>query len=442
MKLVLLGEGRVGKTSIVNRWVNNVFDPDQPSTVDAQMYVKKKLFVDGKSVEIALWDTAGQERYHALGPLYYRNADGAILVYDCTDEDTFDRVRRWIKELQKAANPNIQIVICGNKADREKERQIPEAKANTFAKKYSAEHFSTSAKTNLGVDEAFLHLIRSVVAVKEGRLAGSGIDGDNGDLFGNMGLGGGDDEGASGSGSPNGKKKKSGGRLKIVDDSNNNNDGGDENNNNNSSDYAYSRDGPDVSASGTKIGGSRITNNSKKNNLGGGRNAAETDEWLSSTRGGDDDDGAQDEDASGAEDHRYSKKKSAKKSQGGGGDDDEDTEYTTYGGGGGRNRYDDDADEEQKPKSSNKKQEATKKQTKTSDDKNDRDDLTNNNNGETDYSIDDGSNWNSGSASSAPKTVQKQTPATAQSQQQQKPKTINLAEPVKAKPQEDKKCSC
>jgi small GTP-binding protein len=207
MKIVLLGEGRVGKTSLVTRWVQNTFDTDQPSTVDAQMYLKKRVFIDGKSVEVAVWDTAGQERFHALGPLYYRNADGAVLVYDCTDEDTFDRVRRWVKELRKAASPHLQLVLCGNKADRERERQVEVERAEAYARKQDAVHMPTSAKSNLNVDEAFMTLIRNVVHAKA-RAAAGAADFDDDDLFGATG----------GAAASSGKRGGGGGRLKIVDD--------------------------------------------------------------------------------------------------------------------------------------------------------------------------------------------------------------------------------
>lgn len=78
IKLVLLGDGRVGKTSLVLRYVENVFSDKQVATVQAS-YLTKRLTVDGQSVTLSIWDTAGQERFHALGPIYYRDADGSKL---------------------------------------------------------------------------------------------------------------------------------------------------------------------------------------------------------------------------------------------------------------------------------------------------------------------------------------------------------------------------
>jgi Ras-related protein Rab-21 len=73
---------------------------------------------------VAIWDTAGQERFHALGPIYYRDADGALLVYDTTDTDSFAKVKSWVKELRKMVGEGIVIVIAGNKIDLDRERQV------------------------------------------------------------------------------------------------------------------------------------------------------------------------------------------------------------------------------------------------------------------------------------------------------------------------------
>lgn len=80
--------------------------------------------VDGKRVNLAIWDTAGQEKFHALGPIYYRSSNGAILVYDLTDEESFQKVKLWVKELRKILGTDICLVIVGNKTDLEKDRNV------------------------------------------------------------------------------------------------------------------------------------------------------------------------------------------------------------------------------------------------------------------------------------------------------------------------------
>lgn len=127
-KVVLLGEGRVGKTSILLRFTKNEYNDRQVSTLQAS-YLDKKLTVGSTNVQLSVWDTAGQERFHALGPIYYRDADGALLVYDITDAESFNKVKQWVKELRKIVGNDISIAIAGNKIDLEKNRNVLEADA-------------------------------------------------------------------------------------------------------------------------------------------------------------------------------------------------------------------------------------------------------------------------------------------------------------------------
>ncbi|EKF38784.1 small GTPase, putative [Trypanosoma cruzi marinkellei] len=177
-KVVLLGEGRVGKTSLVSRFAHDIFDENQSSTIQASMYTSADVpLLDGSGakVKINVWDTAGQERFHALGPIYYRNADGALLVYDITDADTLEKVRLWIRELRAVVGNQIQLVICGNKSDREEERDITKEKAEAFAKTHEALHFVTSAKTGENVAVAFQALATAITTASGGRGSGGGV---------------------------------------------------------------------------------------------------------------------------------------------------------------------------------------------------------------------------------------------------------------------------
>lgn len=122
-KVVLLGEGRVGKTSILLRYTKGEYSDKQVSTLQAS-YLDKKLTVGSTQVQLSIWDTAGQERFHALGPIYYRDAAGALLVYDITDQQSFEKVKNWVKELKKIVGNDIVIVIAGNKIDMEKNRHV------------------------------------------------------------------------------------------------------------------------------------------------------------------------------------------------------------------------------------------------------------------------------------------------------------------------------
>ncbi|XP_035214837.1 ras-related protein Rab-21-like [Stegodyphus dumicola] len=165
-KVVLLGEGCVGKTSLVLRYVENKFHEKHLSTLQAS-FLNKKLNIGGKRVNLAIWDTAGQERFHALGPIYYRDSNGAILVYDITDEDSFKKVKNWVKELRKMLGDDVCLCIAGNKTDLEKDRAVPVGEAEAYAASVRAKHFSTSAKQNRGIEEMFLDLTRRMIEISE-----------------------------------------------------------------------------------------------------------------------------------------------------------------------------------------------------------------------------------------------------------------------------------
>lgn len=107
--------GRVGKTSILHRYINNTFDENQESTVNCSYY-QKDLEFHGVKYTFCLWDTAGQEKFNALTNIYYRDAKGAILVYDVSIEESFNKVKKWHEEL-KIFNPDTVIAIAGNKVD-------------------------------------------------------------------------------------------------------------------------------------------------------------------------------------------------------------------------------------------------------------------------------------------------------------------------------------
>lgn len=93
--------------------------------------MNKKLNIDGRRINLSIWDTAGQEKFHALGPIYYRSSNGAVLVYDITDEDSFQRIKSWVKELRKMLGTDICLAIVGNKTDLEKDRNVTLEDAET-----------------------------------------------------------------------------------------------------------------------------------------------------------------------------------------------------------------------------------------------------------------------------------------------------------------------
>jgi len=154
-KLVLLGESAVGKSSLVLRFVKGQFHEFQESTIGAAFLTQTVVLDDGVTVKFEIWDTAGQERYHSLAPMYYRGAQAAIVVYDITSQDSFQRAKSWVRELQKQALPNIVIALAGNKADMAQKRTVDADEGKSYADENGLLFMETSAKTALNVNELF-----------------------------------------------------------------------------------------------------------------------------------------------------------------------------------------------------------------------------------------------------------------------------------------------
>ncbi|KAI7279450.1 hypothetical protein KC345_g5345 [Hortaea werneckii] len=116
VKLVLLGEAAVGKSSLVLRFVNNDFQPNKEPTIGAA-FLTQKCQLPSRTIKFEIWDTAGQERFASLAPMYYRNAQSALVVYDVTKKSSLTKARHWVAELQRQASPGIMIALVGNKKD-------------------------------------------------------------------------------------------------------------------------------------------------------------------------------------------------------------------------------------------------------------------------------------------------------------------------------------
>eukprot|EP01084_Bolivina_argentea_P232331 391597_1 len=168
-KVVLLGEGRVGKTSILLRYIKNTFTEKQQSTFQAS-FQEKILNIGNNSISLNIWDTAGQERFHALAPIYYRDSNAAILVFDITDRTSFQKVQHWIEELRKIVGKDIVLIIAANKTDLESKRQVDNHDAHAYAQSVGAQILPTSAKSGKGVHDLFLELTKKLLkkaAIKE-----------------------------------------------------------------------------------------------------------------------------------------------------------------------------------------------------------------------------------------------------------------------------------
>ncbi|CAL5975312.1 Rab11 [Hexamita inflata] len=160
IKVALVGDTQVGKTSISTRFIYNRFDFTPVSTTGGQ-YKKKIIFVNQNQVQINIWDTAGQERFRALSELYYRSASAIILVYDVTRMETFLNLKYWIGELRAKGDKNAVIVMVGNKIDAA-ERVVSKAQAAQLAAEEKVFYKEASALSGESVCEIFNLIVEQV----------------------------------------------------------------------------------------------------------------------------------------------------------------------------------------------------------------------------------------------------------------------------------------
>ena len=162
VKLVMLGNSGVGKTSIITRFSKSQF----PEAVRATIYtdfIFKDVCIEGKTLRAQVWDTAGQERYRVVTSAYYRDAAGVLLVYDITNYNSFAGVEVWVKELCEFTNLKaLELMLLGNKSDRTEERQVTAQQGHTLAQQYGCGFLETSAKTADNIETAFLTLLGQV----------------------------------------------------------------------------------------------------------------------------------------------------------------------------------------------------------------------------------------------------------------------------------------
>lgn len=161
-KIVLLGQSCVGKTSIADRFVRNIFIENNNSTIGAS-FLTKSIKLPNEDVKLDIWDTAGQERYESLATFYYRGADGIIIVYDITDMKSFYSAINWIQKLKEYFEQSLPIIyLVGNKSDLEKYRMVyPYHVYQELNEKFndiSIHYTEVSAKLSINIQPLFYEL--------------------------------------------------------------------------------------------------------------------------------------------------------------------------------------------------------------------------------------------------------------------------------------------
>jgi len=162
LKVVMVGDSGVGKSSLLKRFASREFTGDYISTIGVDFEIKT-LEIDGKTVKLQIWDTAGQERFQNITTSYYRGAHCIILVYDITQLETFQHVHKWHRQINEHSNANVQILLIGNKSDLTENRQVPYEEAEQMAQNLGISVFETSAKDAINVDQAFYHIAKQAI---------------------------------------------------------------------------------------------------------------------------------------------------------------------------------------------------------------------------------------------------------------------------------------
>lgn len=162
VKILLLGDSGVGKTSLMLRFADNRFEENLIGTAGVDFKVK---YVEEKGVKTKcqLWDTAGQEKFHVITKSYYRGAHGIALVFDVTDKRSFEKLGYWMENIKSEANEEVNLILLGNKTDKS-DRVISVDAAKDLAEKHGYKYFDTSAKTAHNVSKAFETIARVIVA--------------------------------------------------------------------------------------------------------------------------------------------------------------------------------------------------------------------------------------------------------------------------------------
>jgi len=162
IKIVLLGEANVGKTSLVYRFIENKFRENYKSTLGVNLMKKDMNLEDFGGVTVQIWDLGGQESFKSLRKLYLEGANGALVVYDCTKKKTFEKLSGWMQDF-KQARGNEPLVLIGNKNDLKDKIKVPDSDGIDFAKRNNMDFISTSAKTGSNVEGAFVEITKKIL---------------------------------------------------------------------------------------------------------------------------------------------------------------------------------------------------------------------------------------------------------------------------------------
>ncbi|KAK9681880.1 hypothetical protein RND81_10G034500 [Saponaria officinalis] len=160
-KLLLIGDSGVGKSCLLLRFADDSYVESYISTIGVDFKIRT-IEQDGKTIKLQIWDTAGQERFRTITSSYYRGAHGIIIVYDVTDQQSFDNVKQWLSEIDRYASDNVVKILVGNKCDLSANKVVSTETAKAFADEIGIPFLETSAKNSTNVEQAFLTMAAEI----------------------------------------------------------------------------------------------------------------------------------------------------------------------------------------------------------------------------------------------------------------------------------------
>ena len=163
MKIILLGNSSVGKTSFIVKYIDNKFSFDYTATLGIDYKLKKLKSKKGKEIRLRIFDTAGQERFKSVSVSFIKKADGIVLIYDISNKISFEEIGDWIESIKENGKINIPVILVGNKCDLSDDiRQISKKEGQEKADEFQIPFYETSCKDGININEVFDKLVQNI----------------------------------------------------------------------------------------------------------------------------------------------------------------------------------------------------------------------------------------------------------------------------------------
>ena len=162
LKILLVGDTSVGKTSILSKYIDDIFEENQISTIGVE-YKVKSLIINGRKINLRIWDSSGQERFRSITQSFFRNAEGILYIFDLTEKKTFEGVKQWLID-SESYNLNIKKILVGNKVDLIEKRKVEKEIIDNFVKKIQLKYYEMSAKDGTNIDNVFRELAEMILS--------------------------------------------------------------------------------------------------------------------------------------------------------------------------------------------------------------------------------------------------------------------------------------